>query len=105
MDYSKLIDSLTPEMIARFTEAVETGKWPDGQLVSDEQKESCIQAIMLYKARFSNNENEPFTVSKNGELVTGQKVRSEFQGVSSNERRLSDNQINVKTDTSDETLN
>lgn len=105
MDYSKLIDSLTPEMITRFTEAVETGKWPDGQLVSDEQKESCIQAIMLYKARFSNNEDEPFTVSKNGELVTGQKVRSEFQGVSSNEKRLSDNQISVKTDTSDETLN
>lgn len=92
-------------MITRFSEAVETGKWPDGQLVSDEQKESCMQAIMLYKARFSDNQDEPFTISKTGELVTGKKIRSEFEGLSSNDKRRLEEQIDIKTNTSDKTLN
>lgn len=94
MDYSKLVDSLTPDMIQRLSEAVETGKWPDGNPLSAEHKESCIQAIMLYQARYSADEEQPFTVTKDGELVTGKKVRSEFNGVSSNER---EEQIIIKT--------
>ncbi len=102
MDYSKLIDSLTPDMIDRFSEAVATGKWPDGQTLSAEQKESCIQAIMLYRARFSEQNDEPFTISKEGELITGKKMRSEFSGVSSNEKRRMESSISIKTDTSDD---
>ncbi len=82
-------------MIQRLSEAVETGKWPDGNLLNEEQKESCIQAIMLYQARYSPDQEQPFSITKEGELVTGKKTRSEFQGVSSNER-IDDNVI-IKT--------
>ncbi len=88
-------------MIARLSEAVETGKWPDGQALNEEQKESSIQAIMLYKARFSEQTDEPFTVSKEGELITGKKQRSEFQGLSSNDKKRQESLIDIKTDTSD----
>ncbi|WP_251359924.1 YeaC family protein [Kangiella sp. TOML190] len=99
MDYSKLIDSLTPEMIERFSEAVATGKWPDGNPLSEQQKESCIQAIMLYKARFSDSHDEPFSVTKEGQLVTGKKIRSEFQGLSANDKRNLGDSIEIKTQT------
>lgn len=102
MDYSKLIDSLTPEMIARFSEAIETGKWPDGAPLSEEQKESCIQAVMLYKARYSEQADEPFTVNKQGELVTGKKAKSDYSGLSSNEKRRMENTIDISSDTSPE---
>lgn len=86
MDFSQLIQTLTPDMIERFTTAVETGKWPDGSKLSEQQKETCIQAILLYQARLNESDDEPFTVTKTGELVTGKKMRSEYSGESSNDR-------------------
>jgi hypothetical protein len=86
MDFSRLIESLTPDMIERFTQAVETGKWPDGTDLTEQQKETCIQAIMIYKAKNNQDEEEPFTVTKAGDLVSGKKVREEFPGQSANER-------------------
>ncbi|AKE51979.1 hypothetical protein TQ33_1015 [Kangiella geojedonensis] len=90
MDFSQLIKTLTPDMIERFTVAVETGKWPDGAVLTEQQKETCIQAIMLYKARHSEDDSEPFTVTKTGDLVTGKKVRDEFPGKSANESESKD---------------
>lgn len=82
MDYSKLIETLTPDMIERFTSAVETGKWPDGSKLSDQQKETCLQAIMLYQAKHNDAVDEPFTVTKDGQLVTGQKLRNDYSSTS-----------------------
>lgn len=74
-------------MIDRFTLAVETGKWPDGSKLTDQQKETCMQAIMLYKAKKSgDDEEEPFTVTRKGNMVTGKKMRAEYPGQSANER-------------------
>ncbi|NVJ68492.1 MAG: DUF1315 family protein [Gammaproteobacteria bacterium] len=87
-------------MIERFSAAVETGKWPDGQALSEQQKESCIQAIMLYKARYQSDADEPFTISNQGEMITGKKIRSEFQGETANDKRRSQVAIDIKTDTS-----
>lgn len=39
---------LSPEMIERFKTALQIGKWPDGQMVSDKQKETLTQAIIIY---------------------------------------------------------
>ncbi|AOE49774.1 YeaC family protein [Kangiella sediminilitoris] len=80
MGYSQFVENLTPDMIERFTSAVETGKWPDGTPLSEEQKETCIQAIMLYQAKLNQSVDEPFTITKDGELVTGKKIRQEYPG-------------------------
>lgn len=95
-DYAKLVDSLTPDIIERFTEAVETGKWPDGSPLSEEQRENCMQAIMLYNARH-NASDEPFTISAAGEIQTGKKMRSEFEGQSSNDRLRQQNHSLIDT--------
>lgn len=102
-DYSQLVDSLTPDIIERFTEAVETGKWPDGTPVSEGQRDNCMQAIMLYNARH-NASDEPFTISATGEIQTGKKMRSEFEGLSTNDRlRQQGHLIDSKTINTDNT--
>ncbi|GAA4355164.1 hypothetical protein GCM10023151_01950 [Kangiella marina] len=90
MDFSQLIKTLTPDMIERFSDAVETGKWPDGTALTEQQKETCIQAIMMYKASQTNDDAEPFTVTKDGDLVTGKKMRDAYPGQSANERQSKD---------------
>jgi len=46
---------LTPEIAARLRTAVELGKWADGSSLTKEQKETCIQALIIYD--YSNKTN------------------------------------------------
>lgn len=48
MDYEQLIESFTPELYQRFVAALELGRWPDGQTVTPEQREHCMQAVIAY---------------------------------------------------------
>jgi uncharacterized protein YeaC (DUF1315 family) len=48
VDYQELIDSLTPDIVARFKKAVELGRWPDGKALSDQQREHCMRAIIIW---------------------------------------------------------
>ena len=41
---------LSPDIIERFRLALAQGKWPDGQTVTDSQKEILTQAIIVYDA-------------------------------------------------------
>ncbi len=44
-----LLNALDPEIIERFKRAIETGKWPDGRALTDEQRKTCMQAVILYE--------------------------------------------------------
>jgi len=41
---------LSPDIIERFRIALAQGKWPDGQTVTDSQKDILTQAIIVYDA-------------------------------------------------------
>lgn len=60
MDFLQLAESLTPEIYETFKRAVELGKWPDGRALTAEQKQICIQAIMLYEKRKPVEERSGF---------------------------------------------
>ena len=50
---SKFIEKsqqLSPDIIERFRIALAQGKWPDGQTVTDSQKDILTQAIIVYDA-------------------------------------------------------
>ena len=47
---NELIESLTPSMVSDLKQAIELGKFPDGRVVSREQKELMIEATILYDA-------------------------------------------------------
>lgn len=49
MKTSDLAANLKPELIESFRRAIEIGKWPDGNALTSEQKEICMQAIIAYE--------------------------------------------------------
>ena len=49
MEYNQLIAQLTPDIYLRLKTAIETGKWPDGRALTQEQKTSCLEAVLRYQ--------------------------------------------------------
>jgi hypothetical protein len=49
MNYQDLLNSLTPEVYENLKRAVELGKWPDGRLVTPEQRQHCMEAVIAYE--------------------------------------------------------
>ena len=51
MQLEQLLNSITPDVYKQLQKAVEIGKWPDGRVVSEEQRSLCMQAIIAYDQR------------------------------------------------------
>ncbi|WP_227429666.1 YeaC family protein [Psychrobacter sp. I-STPA6b] len=49
MDKQQVLDTLTPELVEKFRTAVELGKWADGRRLTDEQRQTCMQAVMIWE--------------------------------------------------------
>ena len=49
--FDQMIDAMTLEVWHNMRTAVETGRWPDGRQVSDEQRQLCLQAVIAWEAR------------------------------------------------------
>ncbi|OFC71855.1 YeaC family protein [Alteromonas confluentis] len=76
MNIDALLSAMTPEVYTRLRQAVETGKWPDGTVLSEEQRESCMQAVLLYQSKIEKS-SEHMTVNEAGEIV--HKSKREFR--------------------------
>ncbi|WP_334060559.1 YeaC family protein [Alteromonas sp. S005] len=76
MNIEALVASMTPEIYERLRQAVETGKWPDGTPLNDEQKASSMQAVMLYQSKIERS-SEHMTVGESGEIV--HKSKADFK--------------------------
>jgi len=68
MDLLQLVDNMSEEMYLRLKCAAETGKWPEGTVVDQAQKESALQIIMAYQSRRLNSD-EMMSIAPNGEMV------------------------------------
>lgn len=72
MAYSQTIANLNQDVINQLKNAVEIGRWENGDKLTAEQLESAMQAVMLWEAKnIGNTPGEPFVVGSNGELYTG----------------------------------
>ncbi len=67
MDLQQLLSAMTPEVYQRITTAVEIGKWPDGTPLTQEQRDSAMQAVMIYQSRH-NTDAEHMSVEAGGEI-------------------------------------
>lgn len=47
----ELLNGLTPDMYQKLKQSVELGKWPTGGVLTAEQKELCMQAVIAYEAK------------------------------------------------------
>ena len=72
MQYQNFVDNLDAETINKLQTAVEIGKWDNGETLTDKQKESAMQAVMMWQAKNQkSSSNEPFKVNSNGEFKVG----------------------------------
>ncbi|MFT4654178.1 MAG: hypothetical protein ACJA0G_002104 [Kangiellaceae bacterium] len=76
MEINHLLAVMSKDIYDKFKQAIETGKWLDGKPLSQEQRETVLQAVILYQAKIEQSE-EHMTVGKNGEVV--QKSRQQLQ--------------------------
>lgn len=44
-----MLSALTPDIVAALRLAVEIGKWPDGRRLNDEQRATCLQAVIAWE--------------------------------------------------------
>ena len=49
--FQQLIDTITPEIYANLKRAIEIGKWSDGRALTGEQRELCMQAVIVYETQ------------------------------------------------------
>lgn len=49
MNYSDLLERITPEIYENLKRAVELGKWPDGRVVTPEQRQHSLEAVIAYE--------------------------------------------------------
>ncbi|EHI9242336.1 YeaC family protein [Vibrio vulnificus] len=80
MNTEQLLNAMTPEVYQRLTYAVETGRWPEGTPLSQTQRDSCMQAVMLYQSKH-NIDAEHMSVAAGGEICFKSKaeLKKQFQ--------------------------
>lgn len=49
MNPNDILANLNDEIYERFKTAVELGKWPDGKVLTAEQKQTCMQAMVIWE--------------------------------------------------------
>ncbi|ELR8672505.1 DUF1315 family protein [Vibrio vulnificus] len=80
MNTEQLLSAMTPEVYQCLTYAVETGRWPEGTPLSQTQRDSCMQAVMLYQSKH-NIDAEHMSVAAGGEICFKSKaeLKKQFQ--------------------------
>lgn len=79
MEFEDLISVMTPEIYQRLMQAVELGKWPNGVVLTPEQKENSLQMVMLWQARY-NEDAQHMSIGTDGQIMmkTRQELKQQF---------------------------
>lgn len=48
MNFEMMIEAMTPEVYQSLKTAVELGKWPNGERLTSEQRETSLRAVIAY---------------------------------------------------------
>ncbi|NKF50647.1 DUF1315 family protein [Shewanella sp. WXL01] len=82
-DLNQVIDEMPFEVYERLRTASELGKWEDGSVLTDEQREHTLQVVMLYQAR-KMDQTDHFTIAQGGEIneLSKSELKKQFKGES-----------------------
>ncbi|MCT8986690.1 YeaC family protein [Shewanella phaeophyticola] len=80
-DINKVIDEMPQEVYQRLLSATELGKWDDGTVLTEQQRESTLQVVMLYQAR-KLNQTGHFTIAAGGNIneLSKTELKKQFKG-------------------------
>lgn len=76
-------------MYTRLKCAAETGKWPEGTVVDQAQRDTALQLTMAYQAMHENSD-EMLTIGSNGHIVEKNKRQLKAAFSRNNESVISD---------------
>lgn len=66
-----MLAAVTPQVYEQFKRAIELGKWPDGRVLTQEQKQTCMQAVIAYEhAHVPENERVGYVPPKTEPCAT-----------------------------------
>lgn len=68
MDNTALLTSMTEPVYVKLLQAVETGKWLDGSPLTEQQRDTSMQAVMYYQAKALKSDQH-MTIGPDGEIV------------------------------------
>lgn len=51
MNYERMIETMTPEVYESLKRAVELGKWPNGDRITPEQRDTSLRAVIAYEVK------------------------------------------------------
>ena len=68
MNLQNTIEHMPEAMYQRLKCAAETGKWPEGTIVDQAQRDTALQLIMAYQAQHLNSD-EMLTIGSDGQMV------------------------------------
>lgn len=71
--FQEVIAQMPEEVYLRLKTAVEIGKWPDGIVLTAEQKASSLQAVLMWQA-LHVDDPEHMSVGKGGEIMMKSKA-------------------------------
>lgn len=72
MNYHDFVDQLDEKTVSQLRTAVEIGRWENGEQLTEQQRDSAMQAVMLWQAKYEiSGDDEPFKLKPNGELKLG----------------------------------
>jgi uncharacterized protein YeaC (DUF1315 family) len=72
MEYEQLIDSLTPDVVARLRRGIETGRWPDGRPLTPEQREHSLPPIIAWEQRHLPEEQRTGYIDRGARVATAE---------------------------------
>lgn len=80
-DINKVIDEMPEEVYQRLLSATELGKWDDGTVLTEQQRESTLQVVMMYQAR-KLKQTEHFTIAAGGNIneLSKSELKKQFKG-------------------------
>ncbi|WP_340676912.1 DUF1315 family protein [Paraglaciecola sp.] len=68
MNVDMLLQTMSVPVYEKLCESVETGKWLDGAPLTESQRATCLQAVMMYQAKILKPDQH-MTIGENGEIV------------------------------------
>ena len=80
--------NLTAEVYERLKTAVETGKWPDGKVLEETQRQQSMQLVMVYQSQVLKSQQH-FAVGEDGQIVNRDKnyLKNQFKDEQTQEQQ------------------
>ena len=72
MDYRKLLEQLSPDLVATFKRSLEQGRWPDGREMTASQRADCLQAVIAWDDVHSAEEERVGYIDRSRKQTAGE---------------------------------